>query len=41
VPTWTRGGDSTRDTNYQKIFLRGMGYRFDGQSWAKEICSTR
>jgi hypothetical protein len=35
VESWTRGGETTRDTLKQKDFLEKNGYQFDGISWNK------
>ena len=39
IPTWTRGGESTRDTLHQKYFLEKNGYDFDGNKWSKKQCN--
>lgn len=38
VESWTRGGDSTRDTLKQKEFLEKNGYQFDGMTLQKKQC---
>ena len=38
VESWTRGGDTTRDTIKQKEFLEKNGYQFDGISLQKKQC---
>lgn len=39
VPSWTWGGENTRDTINQKAFLEQHGYAFDGNVWKKKISS--
>jgi hypothetical protein len=39
VPSWTWGGENTRDTVNQKAFLEQQGYAFDGNVWRKKISS--
>jgi hypothetical protein len=36
IPSWVRGGDSTRDTVRQNEFLKKNGYSFDGKVWLKK-----
>lgn len=36
IESWTRGGDTTRDTIKQKEFLEKNGYHFDGMSLQKK-----
>nr|QOI90450.1 hypothetical protein HWQ62_00314 [Pyramimonas orientalis virus] len=38
VESWTRGGETTRDTLKQKEFLEKNGYHFDGASLQKRQC---
>jgi hypothetical protein len=38
IESWTRGGDTTRDTIKQKEFLEKNGYHFDGMSLQKREC---
>lgn len=38
IESWTRGGDTTRDTLKQKEFLEKNGYHFDGISLQKNKC---
>lgn len=38
IESWTRGGDTTRDTIKQKEFLEKNGYHFDGMSLQKRQC---
>lgn len=38
IETWTRGGETTRDTIKQKEFLEKNGYQFDGLSLQKKGC---
>lgn len=38
IESWTRGGDTTRDTIKQKEFLEKNGYHFDGMSLQKSEC---
>jgi len=38
VPTWTWGGEPTRDTVRQRKFLEANGYMFDGVAWRKKLC---
>lgn len=40
VPEWTWGGEPTRDTVRQRLFLEEHGYQFDGQVWNKKMCSV-
>ena len=37
VPSWTWGGENTRDTVNQEAFLEGQGYAFDGNVWRKKL----
>jgi hypothetical protein len=37
VPTWTWGGEPTRDTVRQSQFLENNGYVFDGVAWKKRM----
>ena len=39
VPTWTWGGEHTRDHLQQKKFLEQNGYVFDGKVWKKKFCN--
>jgi hypothetical protein len=43
VPTWTWGGEPTRDTVRQEEFLKASGYVFDGTAWQKKMegCQVR
>lgn len=41
VPSWTWGGENTRDTVFQTQFLEENGYAFDGNVWKKQVASVR
>jgi hypothetical protein len=38
VPSWTWGGEPTRDVVRQQKFLEEQGYVFDGVAWRKKMC---
>jgi len=40
IPSWTRGGESTRDTLKQKEFMEKNGYAFDQGVWSKRQCGV-